>query len=71
MSLPACTGDKAALCALDRQCADPNSIVSKRIVAQFAAKPPEYKETFLMNFTVNFWTPGPTQTRKTGLEILH
>ena len=48
MSLPR-NGDEAALRALDPKCADPNSIVSKRIVRQLAAESLEYKEMILNN----------------------
>ena len=49
MSLPHSTGDEAEFRALDRKCADPNSIVSKRIVRQLAAESLEYKEMILNN----------------------
>jgi ankyrin repeat protein len=51
MSLPQ-IDDKAAMRALDRKCAVPDSVVSKRTVRQLAALPLECKERFLKNFIV-------------------
>ena len=55
MSLPHSTGDEAEFRALDRKCADPNSIVSKRIVRQLAVRSLEYKEAILNNSCVWGW----------------
>ena len=52
MSLPY-PGDEAALRALDGHCADPNSQVSKRVVARLAAHSLEDKEEFLISRTID------------------
>ena len=48
MSLPR-TGDEAALRALDRQCAKPDSVASRRTVSQLAVQSLAYKESFLLS----------------------
>jgi hypothetical protein len=53
MSLPASTGDEAAMRALDRKCAVPDSVVSKRTVRQLAAQSLPYKESFVANSSLN------------------
>jgi ankyrin repeat protein len=50
MSLPD-FGDEAAMRALDRKCAAPDSVVSKRTVAQLSAQSLLYKEAFLFRST--------------------
>jgi ankyrin repeat protein len=51
MSLPD-FGNEAALRALDRKCAAPDSVVSKRTVRQLAAQPLDYNEKFLRSCTI-------------------
>jgi ankyrin repeat protein len=51
MSLPH-FGDKGAMRALERKCADPNSIVSKRTTRQLSTQPLAYKHAFLFNSTI-------------------
>jgi ankyrin repeat protein len=48
MSLPH-TGDEAALRALDRKCAVPDSVISQRTVGQLAAGSLDYQEAVLVN----------------------
>jgi ankyrin repeat protein len=55
MSLPSLTKE-AAFRALDRKCADPDSVASKRTVRQLAAESLDYKEVFLNNSTM--WGHG-------------
>jgi ankyrin repeat protein len=52
MSLPR-SDDKAALRVLDRKCADPNSIVSKRTTRRLATGSLDYKESFIY-FSTNW-----------------
>jgi hypothetical protein len=58
MSLPARFDDEAAMRVLERKCADPNSIVSKRTVRQLAAGSLVEKEVFMHNSTIWGWQPG-------------
>ena len=51
MSLPRCD-DQAAHRALDRKCAVPDSVASRRTVRQLSAEPLLVKEAFLQNTTV-------------------
>ena len=56
MSLLDTCGDEAALRVLDRKCAKPDSVISKRIVAQLAGQSPAYQVAFLDNITM--WALG-------------
>jgi hypothetical protein len=51
MSLPR-FNDEAAMRALDRKCADPKSVVSKRTVRQLTAESLEYKKLFLIHSSI-------------------
>ena len=51
MSLPR-SDDEAGFRALDRQCADPKSTVSKRIVRQLSVAPLAYKTSFMYSTTL-------------------